>query len=44
VAGEGAPDAFRLQAVGDVTLVGALCEAVIENVADIVAGREERLE
>ena len=36
------PGAFRLHAIGDVALVGGLRDAVVENVADIGARREEQ--
>ena len=36
------PGAFRLQAISDIALVGGLGQAVIENVADIVARREKQ--
>src|SRR4051812_30235784 len=36
------PGAFRLQAISDVTLVSVLGQAVIKDVADIVAGCEEQ--
>ena len=36
------PGAFRLHAIGFIALVGGLGDAVIKNVADIGARREEQ--